>query len=180
MGIKNLFFEEVGEKEENGLQMNQASIDDILGEITPEVDAVVPGAETQDVVADTYAANGLTDLSRSIFKVEELMKTLPSEMQTEVKRQTVSSILTSFQLTVDEVVEDGKTRKATLESVAESITNEAKHDIAETETEIEGLKREIAEKEQDIAQTKEMIKNTESTVAAEVEKIDNLLKFIEG
>ena len=179
MGLRDLFIEEV--PDEGGASINSASIDDILNDVTSyAADAVVPGAETQDVVADTYAANGLTDISKSIFKVEELMETLPAEMQTTVKRTTVASILSSFQLTVDEVVADGNNRIATLDSVKSTIVNDAEADIASTRDYIEDLKRQIAEKEQEIAQTQELIKSTDLAISTEVGRINGLLNFIQG
>ena len=51
------------------------------------------------VVEDTYAQNNLHDTTRSIFKVEELMNSLPKEMVTETKKLSVLSILNSFNLT---------------------------------------------------------------------------------
>ena len=57
---------------------------------------------TQDgFVQDVYEKNELADLSRSIFKVEQVMNSLPKEMATAVKKSTVHTILTSFDLSVD-------------------------------------------------------------------------------
>ena len=64
-----------------------------------------------NLVSDIYNQNNLSDLSKSIFKVEELVNSLPKEMPNDTKKSTVLSILTSFGLTVDEVIADGNSRK---------------------------------------------------------------------
>ena len=45
---------------------------------------------TENLIGDIYASNNLGDMSRSIFKVEEVSKSLPDTMPTDTKRMAVT------------------------------------------------------------------------------------------
>ena len=53
------------------------------------VEAELESVNTETLIDDIYAQNNLADKSRSIFKVEELISSLPKEMATETKRNSV-------------------------------------------------------------------------------------------
>ena len=82
----------------------------ISTEIEEEIDANVEGVSHENLISDIYNANSLSDVSKSIFKVEELINSLPKEMATKTKRDTVLAILTSFGLTSEIVAVDGANR----------------------------------------------------------------------
>ena len=74
------------------------------------VEVELDSVNTDTLIDDIYTQNDLYDKSQSIFKVEELINSLPKEMVTETKRASVLSILGSFGLTATEVVNDGEKR----------------------------------------------------------------------
>lgn len=145
-----------------------------------DVDANVEGVTTENLVADIYAANSLEDLSKSIFKVDEVINSLPKEMATETKKATVLAILTSFGLTTDEVVQDGLTRINFLNSAKDEILTKNNSEIESSNVSIEDYKKKIEELSKYIANLEVENKNCEDTVEQEVSKIESLIKFVGG
>lgn len=136
---------------------------------------------TQDnLIADIYNQNELSDLSKSIFKIEELINSLPKEMPNETKKTTVLSMLSIFGLTVDEVLADGEQRSCYVKAALDSITDENNEVISNNNASIEQKKLEIQDLEKDNADRTIVIKNAENKVESEVERINGLIKFIIG
>ena len=136
---------------------------------------------TQDnLITDIYNQNELSDLSKSIFKVEELINSLPKEMPNETKKTTVLSMLSIFGLTVDEVLADGEQRSCYVKAALASITDENNEVINNNNASIEQKKLEIQELEKDNADRSIVIKNAEDKVESEVERINGLIKFLIG
>ena len=144
------------------------------------VDANVEGVTTENLVDDIYKANSLEDLSKSIFKVDEVINSLPKEMATETKKATVLAILTSFGLTTDEVVQDGITRINFLKSAMNEILTKNNSEIESSNISIEEHKKEIEELSKYIANLVVVNKNCEDTVEQELSKIEELIKFVGG
>lgn len=132
------------------------------------------------LLIDIYTANNLNDLGQSIFKVEEVSNSLPKEMTTETKKNSVLGILSSFGLTAPLVIEDGESRIAVLKSVNDQITTECDKSIEEKEAAIEDLKRQIQEYECSISEDNERKKQTNELVSGEIDRIEKLVKFIGG
>ena len=133
-----------------------------------------------NLVSDIYNQNNLSDLSKSIFKVEELVNSLPKEMPNDTKKATVLSILTSFGLTVDEVVADGTSRKTMLNAALNEIATENKDVVSNNNRDIELKKQEIQELEKDNASRETVIKNTENKIEIETKRISDLIAFVGG
>lgn len=147
---------------------------------TCDVNATLDKVHVDSLIEDIYEQNGLFDKSKSIFKVEEMINSLPKEMMTEVKKASVISILGSFGLTATEVTLDGDNRIKILDSVRENIntdTNNAINDKAET---IEQYKKAIADLETEIANAQNEMKDSNESINNEVAKIEGLIKFIGG
>ena len=145
-----------------------------------EVEANVEGVSTENLVSDIYNANSLEDLSKSIFKVDEVINSLPKEMATETKKATVLAILTSFGLTTEEVVQDGNTRIKFLKAAMDEILTKNNAEIGSSNISIEEHKKEIEELSKYIANLVVVNKSCEDTVEQELAKIENLIKFVGG
>lgn len=170
--LRNLFFEEVEETPviyEEDYMVEEDYVDVNTENITQD-----------NLIADIYTQNELSDLSKSIFKVEELINSLPKEMPNETKKITVLSILTSFGLTVDEVVDDGKKRSSLVKAALVEITDENNDVINNNNANIEQKKLEIQDLEKDNVDRSVVIKNTEDKVESEIKRIEDLIKFIDG
>lgn len=144
------------------------------------VEAELESVNTDTLVEDIYAQNNLADKSRSIFKVEELIASLPKEMATDTKRNSVLSILGSFNLTATDVVADGEERVRILTAIKEQVDSEAKMTVADKEAQIEELKKSIESLTVDIANEQEKVRISNETITTEVNKIETLVKFVGG
>lgn len=144
------------------------------------VEAELASVDTNTLIEDIYTQNDLFDKSRSIFKVEELIASLPKEMTTETKRASVLAILSSFNLTALEVSEDGEKRVQVLNAIKEQINTDCKNTVANKEAQIEELKKSIEMLTIEIANEQEKMKVSDETISNEVNKIGSLVKFIGG
>lgn len=144
------------------------------------VEAELSDVNTDTLIDDIYLQNNLDDKSKSIFKVEELIDTLPKEMVTETKKASVLSTLTVFGLTTDQVLKDADDRLNILVSVYKKINDEAVNINAERSDKIENLKKEIAALESEMSNDQHEIKISNDSIIAEVDRIKELIKFIGG
>lgn len=144
------------------------------------VEAELAEVNTDTLIDDIYAQNNLADKSRSIFKVEELISSLPKEMATETKRNSVLAILGSFNLTATDVVTDGEERVKILKSINEQVDSDSKMTVADKEAQIEELKKAIEVLTIEIASEQEKARISNETISAEVAKIELLVKFVGG
>lgn len=144
------------------------------------VDAELSQVNTDTLIEDVYSENNLSDKSKSIFKVEELIASLPKEMPTEAKKNTVSSALAVFGMTSVEVTEDGEKRMATLSTILNQIETNATDEINYKEGSIEEHKKEISRLEKEISDKQDEVKKSKETINTEIDKIDKLIKFIGG
>ena len=134
----------------------------------------------ENMINDIYNQNELSNSSKSIFKVEELINSLPKEMPNETKKTTVLSMLSIFGLTVKEVSDDGKNRVAVIDLAREEILNENHDAIVNNNAVIEKKKLEIQELEKDNVIRETVIKNTDDTIETEIKRISKLINFIGG
>lgn len=145
-----------------------------------EVDVNTENVGQDNLIEDIYSQNDLADTSKSIFKVEELINSLPKEMPNETKKTTVLSMLSIFGLTVDEVVQDGKGRVAIVSLANDEIVDDNAGIIANNNALIEQKKLEIQELEKDNALRSSYIKETHEKVETELNRINGLIKFVGG
>lgn len=171
MGFKDLFIEREQEEATPGFvpEMPMASED---------ICAQVPDDQTTDFIGDVYAQNNLDDYSKSIFKVEKLAETLPAEMPKDTKRQTVLSIMSTMELSVDEVLNDGITRAKTIESAQNNVIFSLENDIQNNENTIESLKVQIEELQKDISAKKAQETSIKEACTKEIDRITNLVNFL--
>lgn len=173
MGLKDFFFEKV---EEPVVIDNE----ELLCDYEEEVDVNVENVTQDNLITDIYNQNNLSDLSKSIFKIEELINSLPKEMPNETKRATVLSMLSIFGLTVEEVISDGNERRAVIDVALSAIVTENNDVIDSNNASIEQKKLEIQELEKDNAERTLIIKDTEDKVESEFKRIGDLIKFVGG
>ena len=171
--LKGLFVEEIPNEEE----MYEAESSYVEEEnVEVELDSV----NTETLITDIYAQNELFDKTKSIFKVEELINSLPKEMVTETKKASVLATLGVFGLTVTDVTLDGENRIDVLSGVLTKILGEGNDTVTSKEAEIEEHKKEIARLEKEISDQKTEMKVSEDTINAEIGRITSLVKFVEG
>lgn len=172
MGIRDFFVEKI--PEENHVLDEDYSVEEV--EQSAELDEV----RTDTLIDDIYVQNELNDKSKSIFKIEDLINSLPKEMVTETKKTSVLATLGVFGLTVTDVTLDGENRVNVLHSVLSKILTDGNETVTEKENKIEELKKEIASLEKEIVEQQTVIKESENTINAEIERITGLIKFVDG
>lgn len=145
-----------------------------------DVDVNTENVTQENLINDIYNQNGLSDLSKSIFKIEELINSLPKEMPNETKKTTVLSMLSIFGLTVDEVITDGIERCSMTQSALSTITTENNTIINNNNASIEQKKLEIQELEKDNANRLMVVKDTGDKIESEIKRIEYLVKFVGG
>lgn len=171
--LKGLFVEEIPNEEEM-YEVESSYVEEENVEV--ELDSV----NTDTLITDIYAQNELFDKTKSIFKVEELINSLPKEMVTETKKVSVLATLGVFGLTVTDVTLDGESRIDVLSGVLAKILGEGNDTVVSKETEIEEHKKEIARLEKEISDQKNEMKVSEDTINTEISRITSLVKFVEG
>lgn len=149
-----------------------------IGSEPVSVDASVNSPE--NVVNDIYAQNDLGDKSNSIFTVQALIETLPSEMTTAKKQSTVSGILQVSGKSVSELLDDASKRIETLTAARDKIVGERNTEISEANADIEDLKKAIEAANIKIQRAEEIINATKQTVSDEISIIDGLVEFCNG
>lgn len=171
--LKGIFLEEIPEP----ATTENIETDTLIKE---EIPVKLDGVNMNTLIEDIYTQNELLDKTKSIFKVEELINSLPKEMVTETKRGSVLTTLGVFGLTVTDVEGDGERRVEVLNRVLSKILTEENATIFEKEDEIENHKREIARLEKEITEMQDEMKSSETSINAEIGRITGLIKFIEG
>lgn len=144
----------------------------------PEVEASLNEVNTNTLINDIYVENGIMEKSKSIYKIQDVLGSLPKEMPTDAKRTTVISLLGNFGLTVTEVTDDGEKRIAILRKIQNDINTESNELITDYENQIEHLKEEIANKEKLIAEEKDKKSKCNTTIDTELETVQKLIDFI--
>ncbi len=173
MKFKNLFIEEVPDSSPS-YDIDYNNYD----EETPDVNT--EDVSQENLIQDIYEKNDLADTSKSIFKIEELINSLPKEMPNETKKTTVLQMLSIFGLTVDEVLSDGDTRYKVINSALNAIAAENNNVINENNANIEQKKLEIQALEKDNADRFALVKAANDTVEVESKRITSLINFVGG
>lgn len=174
MKLRNFLFEQV---EDESINVETSYPEDTsYSEVSEDVNT--DGVTQDGFIQDIYDKNDLSDTARSIFKVEELVNSLPKEMPTETKKNTVSSIMASFGLTVEEITNDALKRAEIIKNALQTVTEENNSAIDNNEASIEQKKIEIGDLEKDNAERKEFISDITDKVDAELTRLNNLLEFI--
>ena len=172
MGLRDFLFEKV---EEDVMPYNES-----YDTYTEDIDVNTENITQENLIGDIYNHNDLSDVSKSIFKIEELINSLPKEMPNETKKTTVLSMLAIFGLTIDELVNDGKNRISVVTGARDEIIEDNNNAIVNNSAIIENKKLEIQELEKDNTLREVVIKDTDDKIECEIKRISKLINFIGG
>ena len=143
-----------------------------------DVEVETENITEDNFISDIYNNNDLSDLSKSIFKVEEISMNLPDTMPKETKQASVIGILSSFQLTPESVKTDADERIVILNAALGKIESENNELISAKQEEIENAKRLIEECQKTIAICEHSIESSTEKVMKEVKRINALKDFV--
>ena len=170
--LKGFFVEEVPQEDCSFIDMSVEN----LNSVEAELDEI----RTDTLIEDIYSQNEMDDKTKSIFKVEELINSLPKEMVTGTKRSSVLATLVVFGLNESDVEADGVKRIELLNRILVKISGEADKTIAEKEEEIEDHKKKIECLEKEVSEKRSELKVSQGAIEEENDRIVNLIKFIKG
>jgi hypothetical protein len=157
---------------------SQLSTYNAAEETTVESDVLELEGEDFLTVEEVYTAAQLQDLSKSIFKVDEFSKVLPDNLPTDVKRQSVTGILTASGLSLDSLIEDAQKRLAVLNEVVTKTSQNTVDLVMEKEAEITKLLEAVDSLKQEINDRKTSQEKQNEIVETEKGKINQILKFV--
>jgi gas vesicle protein len=152
---------------------------DALGEEL--VDSDLPeGLEVNDLIQikDVYEEYDLTNMDQSIFKVDDFKNSLPEDLPTDSKRQSVKGILQTSGLDLNDLLSDSNNRKEVLQSTLQQFTNETAEIVSENEEEIEELKNRIDELKEQNNNRKRLQEQQGEIIDEEVSRISGIEEFI--
>lgn len=127
---------------------------------------------------DVYLIANLTDLSKSIYKVDEIRKVLPSSMTEETKKQSVIGMMQVSNITVEEVISDANMRTEMLLATLQESTCETENIIADGEARIRQYEEEIKALSQTIEDRKKLQEEQNKIINKELETISKIKEFI--
>lgn len=162
------------EEEEPIVPVATEPVQDLEAEVDAEINS------TTNVVDEIYAQNDLSDKNNSIYTVQALINTLPDEMTTAKKQNTVSGILMVSGKSIDDLLNDAQNRIDILCAARDKIVSDRTDEIASASNDIEELKRAIEVATIRIKEAEDIIAATKQSVDEEIGAIDNLVKFCEG
>lgn len=172
------FFEKLGLVEAKDKESVSIEEDDV--DCTPEVAINIEKTAPSTLVQDAYLAQGISDTSKSVYKVEEFINAMPSDMPNKTKQSSVLGILTVSGMNANDIIVDADVRVATLTGALETVVNENKKIVDDANLDIENLKQAIENANHVIADKEGIIKHSENIIAVEVERINKLKEFVGG
>ena len=139
---------------------------------------VAPTVSMDDIIQEIYQANNLADTSASVYKVKELIATIPPETPEKTSKPMILNLLGVLSLPIETIHADAEARIHALESTRdatladyENQRNEYLATIAQMEQEIQTAKEQI----QQLNQQGELIT---AAVQHEGDSIIDTLAFI--
>lgn len=143
-------------------------------------DMVIAAAPVESLasVDSIYEQAGLSDLSRSIYRVQELREALPANLAAEDRKSAVLSAIKVFGLTAGEIVDDAARRKAALSSALKAFQGENQSRVAASEAEIADLEARIETLRQEITAVRNSLSGQGAAVESEIKVIDDIVAFV--
>lgn len=178
---KKTFWEKVGMVERVNPVEEEPDVyeeEEVTSNDTEEVYVETEGIGVENIVHDAYKENGLEDLSKSIYKVGEISKSLPNTIPNAAKRETVLGILATFGLTVEGVSEDARTRYSVLRSVCNKMCDGESSEIKRLTAEIEDLYKAAEAKKLEVQEHENRMRGIINTSQDELKKIKEMWDFI--
>lgn len=158
--------------------LSNLDTENILNNQIPiEVNVQMEGLLT---ISQIYEQNAKSDVSKTIYKIEELKNALPKELSDVMKKSTVENTLPIIQLTKEEVITDGNERIDILNAVLNKITEETLSIIDKHDSEIQSLEEQINNLKNQTLERQKLQEEQSLTIKNEVQKIKEILTFIGG
>lgn len=131
------------------------------------------------IISEFYGKSDVySDMSRSIFKMEEYMNTMPDSLPMDVKIKTVINVLITSGFIPVNLLNDGRERLDYIQTNCDNIVNSNNKKIEDLEDEISKLELEIDKHRQTILTAQKRIESVKNAVSKESKRIDTLMNYI--
>ena len=129
-------------------------------------------------IEDIYKSVNMEDLSKSIYKVEEIKGVLPNTLPMATKKESVLGMMQVSGVSIEEVFNDFNNRNSVLKSALESFSNETIQIVESNSKQIYLLEEEINKLKENINSRKLEQEQQEKIINDEIEKINSIAEFI--
>lgn len=195
MATKKNIFEKLGlvePVEEEAVDFSE--LDDFVpGPVEFEEEQVQKIEEKLDVLIESYErdklmtvedvyrkANLNRDIKETVFMVDVLMKALPENLPSDIKRESVNNIMKAAEMKVEDLLNDAYQRIDALNNVLEQTVQVTEQVNAKNEGTIRELEKRIDELRRDIQGRLKFQESQNSALEYEIQKVINIVEFIKG
>jgi hypothetical protein len=121
-----------------------------------------------------------TKETNTVYLIENFIKALPANLPTDVKRQSIISLISASQLDIICLLKDGNRRLEVLNNYSEDFANNVAEIVASNEKQIRKLTERIAYHNRIIEEKQRLGENQKAEIEFEIQKISNIIEFIEN
>jgi hypothetical protein len=129
-------------------------------------------------IEEIYGKAGLGDLSKSIFKIDDLVKALPASSTMEDKKKSIPGLLAVVGLTVEGLQADASSRTQALEGTQTAFSDETTNVVETLEAKIKDLEAQIEGCKAAIQGRKKLQETQETLIDTENKRIEELKKYL--
>lgn len=151
--------------------------------IEEKLDVLIESYERDKLmtVEDVYRkANLNKNMKETVFMVDVLMKALPENLPSDIKRESVTNIMTASEMKIEDLLNDAYQRIDALNNVLEQTVQVTEQVNAKNEGTIRELEKRIDELRKDIQNRLKFQENQNSALEYEIQKVINIVEFIKG
>ncbi len=151
--------------------------------IEEKLDVLIESYERDKLmtVDDVYRkANLNRNVRDTVFMVDVLMKALPENLPSDIKRESVTNIMKASEMKIEDLLNDAYQRIDALNNVLEQTVQVTEQVNAKNEGTIRELEKRIDELRKDIQNRLKFQENQNSALEYEIQKVINIVEFIKG
>lgn len=151
--------------------------------IEEKLDVLIESYERDKLmtVEDVYRkANLNKNIKETVFMVDVLMKALPENLPSDIKRESVANIMKASEMKIEDLLNDAYQRIDALNNVLEQTVQVTEQVNAKNEGTIRELEKRIDELRRDIQSRLKFQESQNSALEYEIQKVINIVEFIKG
>lgn len=169
---------------ENFVPMDEeADEEEQVQKIEEKLDVLIESYERDKLmtVEDVYRkANLNKNIKETVFMVDVLMKALPENLPSDIKRESVANIMKASEMKIEDLLNDAYQRIDALNNVLEQTVQVTEQVNAKNEGTIRELEKRIDELRRDIQSRLKFQESQNSALEYEIQKVINIVEFIKG
>ena len=145
---------------------------------TPLVQAEVPAGDILDVSA-VYDANDMDPADKvTVYKIQDMLASLPAEMPSKTKKTTIKSLMTTLGYNAADIQADAAQRIELLKTVGNDKANALFDEMNQNDGQIESMKEDIERLTNRNAEANAAIEKMSDVVKNEVKTIEDVLEYV--